>query len=101
VELWERAGRGLTLNEAGSAFAPYAERRDRDARQGDVRRPAGGAVDARWMHDRRTSSTAAESFVRADAVVLTSATEIELRSVVGNRQDVLERPSCVTPPTSR
>lgn len=90
-ELFERAGRGIRLTDAGSAFAPYAadvlgllevgRRAAREAGARATRRLKIAAV-----------TTAAESFVPP---LMRSFSErhpgVELTLEVGNRQAVLER----------
>jgi LysR family transcriptional regulator, low CO2-responsive transcriptional regulator len=90
-ELFERAGRGIRLTDAGSAFAPYAEDvlglldRGRSA----VREAA--AVAARRLQIAAVT-TAAESFVPGLMRAFSAEhPEVDLTLVVGNREDVLER----------
>jgi len=89
--LFERAGRGIRLTDAGAAFAPYAE--DVIGLLEDGRRAAREAAHlaARRLHIAAVT-TAAESFVpplmRAFSV---QRPEIEMTLAVGNRQDVLGR----------
>jgi DNA-binding transcriptional LysR family regulator len=90
-ELFERAGRGIRLTDAGAAFAPYAE--DVIGLLEDGRRAAGEAagVAARRLHIAAVT-TAAESFVPPLMQAFSERhPEIELTLAVGNRQDVLER----------
>jgi DNA-binding transcriptional LysR family regulator len=90
-ELFERAGRGIRLSEAGSAFAPYAsdvigllERGRQAARQT-------ADLAARRLQIAAVT-TAAESFVPPLMRAFSDEhPEVELTLVVGNRQDVLER----------
>lgn len=90
-DLFQRAGRGIRLTAAGSAFVPYAT----DVigllqRGGEVAREA--AVGSTRRLPIAAVTTAAESFVpplmRAFA---DEHPDIELSLVVGNRQDVLQR----------
>jgi DNA-binding transcriptional LysR family regulator len=89
-KLFERAGRGIRLTEAGSAFAPFAQ--DvigllADGRQ--AAREAAAAAGARLQLAAVT--TAAESFVpRLMRGFGELHPEVELSLVVGNRQEVLE-----------
>ena len=90
-DLFERAGRGIRLTEAGEAFAPYAadvigllddgRRAAREAASGAARRLRIAAV-----------TTAAESFV-PDLMQGFSERhpEVQLTLAVGNRQEVIER----------
>jgi DNA-binding transcriptional LysR family regulator len=90
-DLFERAGRGIRLTDAGTAFAPYAE--DVVGLLEDGRRAAGeaAAVTARRLHIAAVT-TAAESFVPPLMRAFSEQhQEIELTLTVGNRQDVLER----------
>jgi LysR family transcriptional regulator, low CO2-responsive transcriptional regulator len=90
-ELFERAGRGIRLTDAGAAFAPYAE--DVIGLLEDGRRAAGEAagVAGRRLHIAAVT-TAAESFVPPLMRAFSEQhPEIELTLAVGNRQDVLER----------
>ncbi len=90
-EIFTRAGRGIRLTEAGSAFAPYAA--DvigllQDGRQ--------AAREAAQVAGRRLQiaavTTAAESFVPPLMRAFGDQhPEIELTLAVGNRQTVLER----------
>jgi DNA-binding transcriptional LysR family regulator len=90
-EIFTRAGRGIRLTEAGSAFAPYAA--DvigllKDGRQ--------AALEAAEVAGRRLQiaavTTAAESFVPPLMRAFGDEhPEIELTLAVGNRQTVLER----------
>jgi DNA-binding transcriptional LysR family regulator len=90
-DLFERAGRGIRLTEAGSTFAPYAE--DVVGLLDSGRRAAreASAVDARRLQIAAVT-TAAESFVPGLMRAFSDQNpEIELTLVVGNRQDVLDR----------
>jgi DNA-binding transcriptional LysR family regulator len=90
-ELFERAGRGVRLTDAGSAFAPYAA----DV-IGLLEAGRRAAHEAAGVATRRLKiaavTTAAESFVPP---LMRSFSEahpgIELTLEVGNRQAVLER----------
>jgi LysR family transcriptional regulator, low CO2-responsive transcriptional regulator len=90
-ELFERAGRGVRLTDAGAAFAPYAA--DvigvlEDGRQ--AAREAAGLAARRLKIAAVT--TAAESFVPPLMRAFSDAhPEIELTLVVGNRQEVLDQ----------
>lgn len=90
-DLFERAGRGIRLTDAGVAFAPYAE--DVIGLLEDGRRAASEAAGAaaRRLHIAAVT-TAAESFVPP---LMRAFSEqhpgIELTLAVGNRQDVLDR----------
>ena len=90
-ELFERAGRGIRLTEAGSAFRPYAE--DVVGLLADGRYAAREAADAAVRRMRIAAvTTAAESFVpplmRAFAAL---HPDVELTLDVGNREYVFER----------
>jgi DNA-binding transcriptional LysR family regulator len=90
-ELFERAGRGIRLTDAGAAFAPYAQ--DVIGLLEDGRRAAGEAagVAARRLHIAAVT-TAAESFVPPLMRAFSEHhPEVELTLAVGNRQDVLEQ----------
>jgi LysR family transcriptional regulator, low CO2-responsive transcriptional regulator len=90
-DLFERAGRGIRLTEAGSAFAPFAA--DVIGLLDDGRQAAreAAAVASRRLQIAAVT-TAAESFVpplmRAFA---DRHPDIELTLDVGNRQEVLDR----------
>jgi DNA-binding transcriptional LysR family regulator len=90
-ELFERAGRGITLTSAGSAFVPYA---------GDVigllERGREAARDAATVAGHRLRiaavTTAAESFVPPLMRAFAQAhPQIELTLDVGNREYVFDR----------
>jgi LysR family transcriptional regulator, low CO2-responsive transcriptional regulator len=90
-ELFERAGRGIRLTEAGRAFAPYAAdvigllERGRDAAR------EAADLSARRLHIAAVT-TAAESFVPPLMRAFSDEhPEIELSLAVGNAEDVLER----------
>jgi DNA-binding transcriptional LysR family regulator len=88
-ELFERAGRGIRLTDAGAAFAPYAE--DVIGILQDGRRAANEAAQlaARRLHIAAVT-TAAESFVPPLMRAFSDQhAEIELTLAVGNRRDVL------------
>jgi DNA-binding transcriptional LysR family regulator len=90
-DLFERAGRGIRLTEAGSTFAPYAE--DVVGLLDSGRRAAreAAAVAARRLQIAAVT-TAAESFVPGLMRAFSDQNpDIELTLVVGNRQDVLDR----------
>jgi LysR family transcriptional regulator, low CO2-responsive transcriptional regulator len=89
-DLFERAGRGIRLTDAGAAFAPYAE--DVIGLLDDGRRAAGEAagMTARRLHIAAVT-TAAESFVPPLMQAFSEQhPEVELTLAVGNRQVVLE-----------
>ena len=90
-ELFVRAGRGVTLTEAGAAFVPYAA----DV-LGLLERGREAARDAAEVAARRLRiaavTTAAESFVPPLMHAFSDAhSDIELTLDVGNRRYVLER----------
>jgi LysR family transcriptional regulator, low CO2-responsive transcriptional regulator len=90
-ELFERAGRGIRLTEAGAAFAPFAE--DVVGLLGSGRQAAreAAAVSARRLQIAAVT-TAAESFVPGLMREFSDLhPEIALTLVVGNRQEVLGR----------
>ncbi len=90
-ELFERAGRGIQLTDAGKAFVPYAEdvvgvldKGRRATREAAARSASSLQIAA--------VTTAAESFVPGLMREFSNAhPDIELKLVVGNNQDVLER----------
>ena len=90
-ELFERAGRGIQLTEAGAAFAPYAADVLGLLEKGRAAAREASAVAARRL-EIAAVTTAAESFVPG---MMRSFAEqhpdVELTLVVGNRQDVLDR----------
>jgi DNA-binding transcriptional LysR family regulator len=90
-ELFERAGRGIRLTDAGAAFAPYAEDVIGLLEHGrSAALQAAGAAASR-LHIAAVT-TAAESFVPPLMRVFSERyPEIKLSLAVGNRQDVLER----------
>jgi DNA-binding transcriptional LysR family regulator len=90
-ELFQRAGRGIELTEAGRAFAPYAE----DV-VGLLQSGRQAAREAALLSARRLEiaavTTAAESFVPGLMRTFSDQhPEIELTLVVGNHQDVVGR----------
>jgi DNA-binding transcriptional LysR family regulator len=90
-EMFERAGRGVRLTEAGRAFAPYAT--DVVGLLGDGRQ---AALEAATVVSRRLQiaavTTAAESFVPPLMRSFSAQyPDIDLTLDVGNRQDILER----------
>ena len=98
-ELFERAGRGIRLTEAGRAFRPYAE--DVVGLLDDGRHAAREAagVAARRMRIAAVT-TAAESFVPPLMRVFASRhPDVELTLDVGNREYVFER--VLEPPRGR
>jgi DNA-binding transcriptional LysR family regulator len=89
-ELFERAGRGIRLTEAGNAFAPYAA----DV-IGLLARGRQAAREAAQLSARRLQiaavTTAAESFVPPLMRAFSDAhPDISLTLAVGNREDVFE-----------
>jgi DNA-binding transcriptional LysR family regulator len=90
-ELFERAGRGIRLTDAGAAFVPYAEDVIGLLENGREAAREAAAVAARRLQIAAVT-TAAESFVPS---LMRAFSErhpaIELSLVVGNRQDVLDR----------
>jgi LysR family transcriptional regulator, low CO2-responsive transcriptional regulator len=92
-ELFERAGRGIHLTEAGVAFRPYAE--DLVGLLEDGRHAAREAAEVAARRLRIAAvTTAAESFVPPLMRVFASGhPEIELTLDVGNREYVFERVS--------
>src|SRR5579875_1230955 len=89
-ELLERAGRGISLTEAGGAFVPYAA----DV-LGLLERGRRAAAEAAAIATRRLRiaavTTAAESFVPAMmSDFARSHPDVELTLAVGNRAQVLE-----------
>ena len=90
-ELFERAGRGIRLTEAGRAFAPYAEDVLGLLDKGRLAAREAAAVESRRL-EIAAVTTAAESFVpQVMRAFSDQHPEIELTLVVGNRRDVLER----------
>ena len=90
-ELFERAGRGIRLTKAGSAFVPYAE--DVIGLLHDGRQAAreAAAVTARRLQIAAVT-TAAESFVPPlMREFSTQQPDVELTLDVGNRKYVFER----------
>ncbi len=90
-ELFERAGRGIRLSDAGNAFAPYAA--DVIGLLGQGRQ---AALEASGRAARRLRiaavTTAAESFVPPLMRAFSEQhPEVELTLVVGNREDVFDR----------
>ncbi len=90
-ELFERAGRGIRLTEAGSTFAPYAA----DV-IGLLDRGRQASLEAADLTARRLQiaavTTAAESFVPPLMRAFSNEhPDVELTLAVGNREDVLER----------
>jgi DNA-binding transcriptional LysR family regulator len=90
-ELFERAGRGIRLTEAGAAFEPYAA--DVVGLLEDGRHAAGEAAGLAARRLRIAAvTTAAESFVPPLMRAFSSRhPEIELTLDVGNRDYVFER----------
>jgi LysR family transcriptional regulator, low CO2-responsive transcriptional regulator len=90
-ELFERAGRGIRLTEAGVAFRPYAQ--DVFGLLGEGRHAAREAADVAARRMRIAAvTTAAESFVPPLMQVFASRhPDVELTLDVGNREYVFER----------
>jgi len=90
-ELFERAGRGIRLTDAGSAFRPYAE--DVVGLLDDGRQAAREAAGVAALRMRIAAvTTAAESFVPPLMRVFASHhPDVELTLDVGNREYVFER----------
>jgi LysR family transcriptional regulator, low CO2-responsive transcriptional regulator len=89
-ELFERAGRGIRLTAAGTAFAPYAE--DVLGLLDKGRTAAREAAEVAALRlDIAAVTTAAESFVPSMMLAFSELhPEIDLTLVVGNRQEVLD-----------
>jgi DNA-binding transcriptional LysR family regulator len=89
-ELFERAGRGIRLTEAGTAFAPYAADVIGLLERG--RRAAGEAAAASGRRLRIAAvTTAAESFVPEMMRHFADAhPDVELTLDVGNREHVID-----------
>jgi LysR family transcriptional regulator, low CO2-responsive transcriptional regulator len=89
-ELFERAGRGIRLTDAGRAFAPYAE--DVLGLLDKGRTAAREAAEVAALRlDIAAVTTAAESFVPSMMRAFSEQhPEIDLTLVVGNRQEVLD-----------
>jgi LysR family transcriptional regulator, low CO2-responsive transcriptional regulator len=90
-ELFERAGRGIRLSEAGTAFKPYAE--DVVGLLADGRHAARESADAAARRMRIAAvTTAAESFVPPLMRVFAARhPDVDLALDVGNRAYVFER----------
>ncbi len=90
-EIFTRAGRGIRLTEAGTAFAPYAA--DVMGLLQDGRQAAQEAAEVAGRRLQIAAvTTAAESFVPPLMRLFGDEhPEIELTLAVGNRQTVLER----------
>lgn len=90
-ELFERAGRGVRLTEAGTAFGPYAADVIGLLEHGRQAAREAAAVAARRLRIAAVT-TAAESFVPPLMRAFAQAhADIELRLDVGNREQVLDR----------
>ena len=90
-DLFERAGRGIRLTEAGTAFAPYAADVIGLLEQGRQAAREAAAVVAHRLQIAAVT-TAAESFVPPLMRAFSEAhPEIELTLAVGNRREVLDR----------
>jgi len=90
-ELFERAGRGIRLTDAGTAFAPYATDVLGLLDQGRQAAREAAAVAARRLRIVAVT-TAAESFVPPLMRAFSDQhPDVELTLDVGNRQEVLER----------
>ena len=90
-DLFERAGRGIRLTDAGHAFKPYAE--DVVGLLDDGRQAAREAADVAARRMRIAAvTTAAESFVPPLMRAFTARhPDVELTLDVGNREYVFER----------
>jgi DNA-binding transcriptional LysR family regulator len=90
-DLFERAGRGIRLTQAGKAFAPYAEDVVGLLRSGRQAAQEAAALSASQLQIAAVT-TAAESFVPSLMHAFAERhPEVQLSLAVGNRQDVLER----------
>jgi LysR family transcriptional regulator, low CO2-responsive transcriptional regulator len=90
-DLFERAGRGIRLTQAGKAFAPYAEDVVGLLRTGRQAAREAAELSASQLQIAAVT-TAAESFVPSLMHAFAERhPEIQLSLAVGNRQDVLER----------
>jgi DNA-binding transcriptional LysR family regulator len=93
-ELFERAGRGIRLTEAGSAFAPYATEVIGLLADGQQAAREAAAISARRLQIAAVT-TAAESFVPSLMRAFSEQhPEIQLTLDVGNRQHVLDQVLC-------
>jgi DNA-binding transcriptional LysR family regulator len=93
-ELFERAGRGIRLTEAGSAFAPYATEVIGLLADGQQAARETAAISARRLQIAAVT-TAAESFVPSLMRAFSEQhPEIQLTLDVGNRQHVLDQVLC-------
>lgn len=89
-EVFERAGRGIRLTDAGTAFAPYAEDVLGLLARGRTAAREAASVAARRL-EIAAVTTAAESFVPGLMRAFSGQhPEVDLTLVVGNRQDVLD-----------
>jgi DNA-binding transcriptional LysR family regulator len=89
-ELFERAGRGIRLTEAGEAFVPYAADVIGLLQNGRQTAREAAAVAGRRLRIAAVT-TAAESFVPPLMRAFSQKQpEVELALIVGNRQAVLE-----------
>ena len=89
-ELFERAGRGIRLTDAGSAFAPYAEDVLGLLEKGRTAAREAGALAARSLKIAAVT-TAAESFIPGLMRAFSEQNpELDLTLVVGNREEVLD-----------
>ena len=90
-ELFERAGRGIRLTEAGRAFRPYAEDVVGLLREGRQAAQEGAELSARRMRIAAVT-TAAESFVPPLMREFAAREpDVSLTLDVGNREYVFER----------
>jgi len=90
-DLFERAGRGIRLTDAGTAFAPFAQDVVGLIESGRQAAREAAAVSARKLQIAAVT-TAAESFVPGLMREFSQLhPEIELTLAVGNRQEVLGR----------
>jgi DNA-binding transcriptional LysR family regulator len=88
-DLFERAGRGIRLTDAGRAFAPYAEDVVGLLQSGRQAAREAALVSARRLQIAAVT-TAAESFVAGLMRTFSDRhPDVELTLVVGNHQDVL------------
>lgn len=90
-ELFERAGRGIRLSEAGDAFAPFAADVIGLLEHGRQAAREAAALVARRLQIAAVT-TAAESFVPPLMRAFSEQhPEVELTLAVGNREEVLDR----------
>jgi DNA-binding transcriptional LysR family regulator len=90
-DVFERAGRGVRLTDAGTAFVPYAEDVLGLLEKGRVAALEAASIAVRRLRIAAVT-TAAESFVPGLMREFAARhPETDLMLVVGNRQDVLDR----------